>query len=101
MSTRLSLYPCQAINKRGRIEPDRRPLKSQPIPSKPGKVVVQMVVYLRGITTWKPVQRSPSPFPENPVLNWVFKHKVQLPVGALPRVQLGKSIRISTPLGHD
>jgi hypothetical protein len=40
MSNRLSLYPCQAINKRGRIDPDRRPLRSQPIPSKPDKVVV-------------------------------------------------------------
>ena len=56
MSTRLSLYPCKAINKRGRIDPDRRPLRSQPIPHKPGKVVVQMVVYLPGITTWKPVR---------------------------------------------
>lgn len=56
MSTRLSLYPCQAINKRGRIDPDRRPLRSQPIPSKPDKVVVQMVVYLPGITTWRPVR---------------------------------------------
>jgi hypothetical protein len=46
MSTRFSLYPCQAVNKRGRIDPDRRPQRSQPIPSKPGKVVVQMVVYL-------------------------------------------------------
>ncbi len=56
MSTRLSLYPCQAVNKRGRIDPDRRPLRFQPIPSKPGKVVVQMVVYPPGITTCKPVR---------------------------------------------
>ena len=56
MSNRLSLYPCQAINKRGRIDPDRRPLRSQPFPSKPGKVVVQMVVYPPGITTCKPVR---------------------------------------------
>ena len=48
MSTRLSLYPRQAINKRGRIDPDRRPLRSQSIPRKPGKVVVQMVVYSLG-----------------------------------------------------
>ena len=56
MSTRLSLYPCQAINKRGRTDPDRRPLRSQPIPHKPGKVVVQMVVYSPNITTCKPVR---------------------------------------------
>lgn len=56
MSTRLSLYPCQAINKRGRTDPDRRPLRSQPIPHKPDKVVVQMVVYSPSITTCKPVR---------------------------------------------
>ena len=56
MSTRVSLYPCQAVNKRGRIDPDRRPLRSQPIPSKPSKVVVQIVVYPPGITTYKPVR---------------------------------------------
>jgi hypothetical protein len=56
MSTRLSLYPWQAINKLGRIDPDRRPLRSRPIPHKPGKVVMQIVVYFPGITTWKPVR---------------------------------------------
>ena len=58
MSTRFSLYPCQAVNKRGRIDPDRRPQRSQPIPSKPGKVVVQMVVYLPSPLTQKPVLAS-------------------------------------------
>jgi len=60
MSTRLSLYPCQVINKRGRIDPDCRPLRSQPIPHESGKVVVQVVVYLPCITTWKPVHRTHS-----------------------------------------
>jgi hypothetical protein len=40
MITRLSLYYCQAINKRGRIDSDRRPLRSHPIPNKPDNVVV-------------------------------------------------------------
>jgi hypothetical protein len=55
MSTRHSLYLRQAINKRGRIDPGRRPLRSQPIPHKPGKVVVQMVVYIPGTPVYKPV----------------------------------------------
>jgi hypothetical protein len=49
MGTRPSLYPRhQAINKRGMIDPDGRPLRSQPIPHKPGEAMVQMVVYAPG-----------------------------------------------------
>jgi hypothetical protein len=40
MGTRHSLCPRQAINKHGKIDPGRRPLRSQPIPHKPDKVVV-------------------------------------------------------------
>ena len=43
------------MNKVGRIDPACRPPKSQPIPHKPGKVVVQKVVYLPSSLAYKPV----------------------------------------------
>jgi hypothetical protein len=46
------------LNKVRRIDPACRPPRSQPIPYKPGKVVVQMVVYLPSPLTEKPVLAS-------------------------------------------
>lgn len=43
------------MNKVGKIDPACRPPRSQRIPHKPGKVVVQMVVYLPRHLTQKPV----------------------------------------------
>ena len=43
------------MNKVGKIDPACRPPRSQRIPHKPGKVVVQMVVYLPSILAHKPV----------------------------------------------
>lgn len=41
--------------KLGKIDPACRPPRSQRIPHKPGKVVVQMVVYSPSLITQKPV----------------------------------------------
>ena len=46
------------MNKVRRIDPACRPPRSQPIPYKPGKVVVQLVVYLPSPLTQKPVLAS-------------------------------------------
>jgi hypothetical protein len=46
------------LNKVGKIDPACRPPRSQRIPHKPGKVVVQMVVYLPSPLTQKPVLAS-------------------------------------------
>ena len=46
------------MNKVRRIDPACRPPRSQPIPYKPGKVVVQMVVYLPSPLTQMPVLAS-------------------------------------------
>ncbi len=46
------------MNKVGKIDPACRPPRSQRIPHKPGKVVVQMVVYLPSPLTQKPVLAS-------------------------------------------
>ena len=43
------------MNKVGKIDPACRPPRSQRIPHKPGKVVVQMVVYLQSSLAYKPV----------------------------------------------
>ena len=43
------------MNKVGKIDPACRPPRSQRIPHKPGKVVVQMVVYLPSSLAHKPV----------------------------------------------
>ena len=43
------------MNKVGKIDPACCPPRSQRIPHKPGKVVVQMVVYLSSPLTQKPV----------------------------------------------
>ena len=43
------------MNKVRRIDPACRPPKSQPIPHKPSKVVVQMVVVLPSSLIYKPV----------------------------------------------
>jgi len=55
------LYGPYAFNKVGKIDPACRPPRSQRIPHKPGKVVVQMVVYL------------PSPLAQKPVLATFLK----------------------------
>ena len=46
------------MNKVRRIDPACRPPRSQPIPYKPGKVVVQMVVYLPSLLTQMQVLAS-------------------------------------------
>lgn len=46
------------MNKVGKIDPACRPPRSQRIPHKPGKVVVQMVVYLPSPLTQRPVLAS-------------------------------------------
>jgi hypothetical protein len=46
------------LNKVGKIDPACRPPRSQRIPHKPGKVVVQMVVYLPSPLTQRPVLAS-------------------------------------------
>ncbi len=43
------------MNKVGKIDPACRPPRSHRVPHKPGKVVVQMVVYLPSLITQKPV----------------------------------------------
>jgi hypothetical protein len=46
------------LNKVGKIDPACRPPRSQRIPHKPGKVVVQMVVSLPSSLSQKPVLAS-------------------------------------------
>ena len=46
------------MNKVGKIDPACCPPRSQRIPHKPGKVVVQMVVYLPSPLTQRPVLAS-------------------------------------------
>jgi hypothetical protein len=58
MSFRFLALRALCVNKVGKIDPACRPPRSQPIPYKPGKVVVQMVVYLPSPLTQKPVLAS-------------------------------------------
>ena len=56
----------------GKIDPACRPPRSQRIPHKPGKVVVQMVVYLPSPLTQKPVLAGFLKGGSNPTISVVI-----------------------------